>query len=83
MNDLANVVARAIEFEGEWPIIGGIQGTTLRISQLLEIGVKVRGMEIHTLQIRTYICFAFFVFPFSGLFIKSRRMRRTNMLADL
>jgi len=44
LNDLANVVVRAIEYEGEWPVIGGIQGTTLTTAKLLEIGTKVRGM---------------------------------------
>jgi len=43
MNDLANIVARAIDYSGEWPIIGGIKGTTLPTSKVLEIGVKVRG----------------------------------------
>lgn len=45
MNDLANVVARAIEYGGEWPVIGGINGTTLSTSKFLEIGAKVRGTE--------------------------------------
>jgi len=45
VNDIANVIARAIEYDGEWPVIGGIQGTTILTSKLLEIGVKARGME--------------------------------------
>lgn len=43
MNDLANVVARAVEYEGEWPVIGGVHGTTLSASKLLEIGPRVQG----------------------------------------
>jgi hypothetical protein len=43
MKDLANVVARAIEYEGEWPINGGIKGTTIPTSKVLEIGAKVRS----------------------------------------
>jgi len=31
------------KISGEWPIIGGINGTTISTSKLLEIGVKVRG----------------------------------------
>jgi hypothetical protein len=42
--DLANVVARAVEYEGEWPVVGGIRGTELSIGQLLALGEKVRGM---------------------------------------
>ncbi len=43
VQDLAQVVARAVEYEGEWPVIGGIKGTELSIGQLLAIGEKVRG----------------------------------------
>ena len=43
LDDLVNVVVRAIEYDGEWPVIGGIHGTTLSTSRLLEIGKKVRG----------------------------------------
>ena len=45
VNDLANIVARAIEYGGEWPIIGGISGKTIPTSKILEIGAKVRGTE--------------------------------------
>jgi hypothetical protein len=45
MKDLANVVARAVEYSGEWPVIGGIHGTTLSTTKLLEIGAKVRGTK--------------------------------------
>jgi len=43
--DMANIVARAIEYEGEWPVVGGIRGTTMSDTKLLEIGAKVRGMN--------------------------------------
>lgn len=43
VEDLANVVARAVDYEGEWPRIGGISGTTLTLSQLFAIGERVRG----------------------------------------
>ena len=43
VQDLANVVARAIGFEGEWPVIGGIQGTKISVGQLIALGEKVRG----------------------------------------
>ncbi|CAL1714285.1 unnamed protein product [Somion occarium] len=41
--DLANVVAEAIDFEGEWPLVGGIRGNYLTIGQILVLGEKIRG----------------------------------------
>lgn len=43
VHDLANVVAMAIDFEGEWPVVGGIRGTDISIGQLIALGEKVRG----------------------------------------
>ncbi|KAH6987752.1 hypothetical protein BKA56DRAFT_612504 [Ilyonectria sp. MPI-CAGE-AT-0026] len=43
VHDLATVVARAVEYEGEWPVTGGICGNKVTVSQILEIGEKVRG----------------------------------------
>lgn len=44
-HDLAEVVARAVECESEWPVVGGISGTRLPVSKILEIGEKVRGVS--------------------------------------
>ncbi|KAK8137574.1 hypothetical protein PG984_003067 [Apiospora sp. TS-2023a] len=41
--DLAAIVARAVEYEGVWPRIGGIRGNRLTFSQIIEIGERVRG----------------------------------------
>ncbi|KAK1624400.1 NmrA-like family protein [Colletotrichum phormii] len=41
--DLAKVVALAVEYEGEWPIIGGVQGAQVSIAQLIALGEKIRG----------------------------------------
>ncbi|TVY56154.1 Oxidoreductase swnN [Lachnellula cervina] len=43
VQDLAAVVVRAVDLGGEWPVIGGISGNKLPISQVLEIGEKLRG----------------------------------------
>jgi hypothetical protein len=43
VQDLAEVVARAVEYDGEWPMIGGISGNRVPFSRILEIGEKVRG----------------------------------------
>ncbi|KAK0726670.1 hypothetical protein B0T21DRAFT_372037 [Apiosordaria backusii] len=41
--DLANVVAKAVEYEGEWPVVGGIKGDELTIGEIIALGEKVRG----------------------------------------
>jgi hypothetical protein len=46
VQDLANVVALAVEYEGEWPVVGGIKGTEISIGELLTLGEKVRGTFI-------------------------------------
>ncbi|MCJ1401942.1 hypothetical protein MMC11_005159 [Xylographa trunciseda] len=43
VQDLANVVARAIDFEGEWPVVGGIRGAEMSIRELMALGEKIRG----------------------------------------
>jgi len=54
VQDLANVVARAVEYEGEWPAVGGIRGTELSIGQLLALGEEVRGKfpTLHSCSLR-------------------------------
>jgi hypothetical protein len=41
--DLAEIVARAVDYEGEWPRIGGIRGNRVTFTQILEIGERIRG----------------------------------------
>ncbi|KAK3291660.1 uncharacterized protein B0H64DRAFT_409694 [Chaetomium fimeti] len=41
--DVANVVARAVEFEGEWPVEGGMRGSRLSVRELVVLGEKIRG----------------------------------------
>ncbi|KAK3688822.1 hypothetical protein B0T22DRAFT_375879 [Podospora appendiculata] len=43
VRDIAAVVARAVEYEGEWPRIGGIRGNTVSAAQLVALGEKIRG----------------------------------------
>jgi hypothetical protein len=43
VQDVANVVAKAIDYEGEWPVIGGIRGTTISTKKLIALGEKIRG----------------------------------------
>ncbi|KAG4416053.1 hypothetical protein IFR04_010816 [Cadophora malorum] len=43
VKDVAEVVARAVEFEGEWPVVGGMVGTTLKTSEFIALAEKIRG----------------------------------------
>jgi hypothetical protein len=43
VQDFANVVARAIDFEGEWPVVRGIRGAEISIGQIIALGEKIRG----------------------------------------
>jgi hypothetical protein len=43
VTDLVNIVVKAIDYEGEWPKIGGINGHTLSFAEEIAIGEKVRG----------------------------------------
>ncbi|KAK3348929.1 hypothetical protein B0T25DRAFT_591513 [Lasiosphaeria hispida] len=43
VEDLAGVVARAVEYDGEWPTLGGINGSTVTSAQVIALGEKIRG----------------------------------------
>jgi hypothetical protein len=43
IHDLVNIVVKAIDYEGEWPRVGGINGNTVSIAEEIAIGEKVRG----------------------------------------
>jgi hypothetical protein len=45
VEDVANVVARAVEYEGMWPEVGGIRGDEVSMSALIEKGESVRGRD--------------------------------------
>tara|TARA_R110002060_G_scaffold53391_4_gene64014 strand:+ start:560 stop:790 length:231 start_codon:yes stop_codon:yes gene_type:complete len=45
VKDVAEVVARAVEFEGEWPVVGGMVGTTLKTSEFIALAEKIRGLS--------------------------------------
>lgn len=49
VQDFAAVVARAIEYEGEWPVISGVQGDLLTLREVIAIGEKARGGAPFTL----------------------------------
>lgn len=43
VEDFANIVVKAIEYQGEWPTVGGIRGTDISVGELISLGEKVRG----------------------------------------
>jgi len=43
VRDIAGIVARAVEYEGGWPKVGGIRGNRVTVSRILEIGRQLRG----------------------------------------
>ncbi|EXF83879.1 NmrA-like family protein [Colletotrichum fioriniae PJ7] len=51
--DLARVVALAVEYEGEWPLIGGIQGAQVSVRQLIALGEKIRGATFDVTKLKS------------------------------
>jgi hypothetical protein len=43
VQDLGAVVAAAIDYEGEWPEVGGLRGGQIKISDLIKLGEEIRG----------------------------------------
>ncbi|KAG9196432.1 hypothetical protein G6011_01553 [Alternaria panax] len=43
VEDLANVVARAVDYKGEWPVMGGIRGSRIPIKEFIALGEELRG----------------------------------------
>jgi hypothetical protein len=51
VEDMCQVVALALEFPGQWPTTGGIQGTQTTLSKLFEMGERIRGRGYYTVII--------------------------------
>ena len=43
VQDLAAIVVKAVEYEGIWPVIGGVKGCSLTLGELVKLGEEVRG----------------------------------------
>ncbi|KAL4755707.1 uncharacterized protein BDW70DRAFT_168149 [Aspergillus foveolatus] len=41
--DFKAVIVRAIEYQGAWPVVSGIAGSTLTLGELIALGERVRG----------------------------------------
>ncbi|KAK4121576.1 hypothetical protein N657DRAFT_657630 [Parathielavia appendiculata] len=48
--DLVNIVVKAVEDEGEWPKIGGINGNTLFFADETAIGEEIKEMDREDLK---------------------------------
>jgi hypothetical protein len=44
VQDLANVVARAVEYEDTWPVVGGAKGCDVSITELIRLAEEIRGL---------------------------------------
>lgn len=42
IQDLARVVALAVDYQGEWPVSGGMRGADISIAELIALGEKIR-----------------------------------------
>jgi hypothetical protein len=42
IKDFTSVIAQAVDYEGEWPLVGGIRGDTLTVAELVALGEKIR-----------------------------------------
>jgi hypothetical protein len=45
VQDLAKVVAAAVDYQGEWPVVGGIRGSQITLAKLVELGEEVGGQK--------------------------------------
>jgi hypothetical protein len=43
IQDLVNIVVKAVEYDGEWPKVGGINGHTLSLAEEIAIGERITG----------------------------------------
>ncbi|KAF2804552.1 NAD(P)-binding protein [Mytilinidion resinicola] len=53
VQDLANVVAKAIDFEGEWPVVSGIRGVDMSVREVIALGEKIRGAPFAIEKLKT------------------------------
>lgn len=43
IQDVAKVVARAIDYPGKWPETGGMVGSRIEMKELVQLAEKIRG----------------------------------------
>lgn len=43
VEDLSSVVAEALDYEGEWPVVGGVAGSRVTVNELVALAERLRG----------------------------------------
>ncbi|KAK6820132.1 hypothetical protein RU639_007543 [Aspergillus parasiticus] len=43
VQDLAGVVAEALDYPGQWPTVGGFSGSEITLAELIQLGEEIRG----------------------------------------
>lgn len=56
-SDFANIVMRAIEYEGEWPVQGGIKGCEISLAEIIRLGEEIRGKSLKPAKGHKYVEF--------------------------
>ncbi|KLU92206.1 hypothetical protein MAPG_11152 [Magnaporthiopsis poae ATCC 64411] len=51
MADLSRAVVRIVEYEGEWPVNGGLRGESIRYADLLELATRLRGSAAPPMEV--------------------------------
>jgi hypothetical protein len=46
VQDMAGVVAEALDYPGEWPVVGGITGCEVTLAEVIQLGEDIRGKYI-------------------------------------
>ncbi|KAJ5267468.1 hypothetical protein N7478_010276 [Penicillium angulare] len=55
VQDLGQVVAKAIVFEGKWPVVGGVKGSDVSLKELIALGESAHGMTISIFRTKLYV----------------------------
>lgn len=44
VQDMAGVVAEALDYSGQWPTVGGFSGSEITLAELIQLGEEIRGI---------------------------------------
>ncbi|GME45413.1 hypothetical protein BKA56DRAFT_490115 [Neofusicoccum parvum] len=51
VEDMAGVIAESLDYQGKWPVVGGMRGTHTTLAELIELAQAIRGpMKVETLS---------------------------------
>ncbi|KAF1975163.1 NAD(P)-binding protein [Bimuria novae-zelandiae CBS 107.79] len=52
VDDFAAIMARAVDYHGEWPAVGGIQGNKVTVTAIVELGQRLRGQPLSVEKVK-------------------------------